>query len=72
VHACGLARGFLDEGIDVVFSDVLNRDTADLYRQLLPSVLIMELRLPIAEARRRAALRQAHLTAEEFDALHAL
>ena len=72
VNACGLARGFLDEGIDVVLSDVLNRDTADLYRQLLPNVLIIELGLPIAEARRRAALRRAHLTADEFDALHAL
>jgi len=32
----------------------------------------MQLRLPLAEARRRASLRPLYLTEDEFDALHAL
>ena len=71
-NACDLARRFVQWSIDVVLSDVLNSETAALYRSLLPGVLIVRLRLPLAEARRRAALRPVHLTEDEFDALHAL
>ena len=71
-NACDLARRFLDRSIDVVLSDVLNHETATLYRDLLPGVLIVQLRLPVAEARRRATLRPMYLTEDEFDALHAL
>jgi hypothetical protein len=71
-NACDLARRFLDRSIDVVLSDVLNHETAALCRDLLPGVLIVQLRLPLAEARRRATLRPMYLTEDEFDALHAL
>ena len=70
-NACDLARRFLRSGIDVVMSDVLTADTAALYRSLIPGILIVQLRLPLAEARRRASLRPMYLTEDEFDALHA-
>jgi predicted kinase len=71
-NACGLTRRYLHWGIDVVLSDVLNYETTALYRHLLPGILIVQLRLSLAEARRRASLRPVYLTEEEFDALHAL
>jgi predicted kinase len=71
-NACDLARRYLHWGIDVVMSDVLNYETAALYRQRLPGLLIVQLRLPLTEARRRANLRPRYLTEDEFDALHAL
>jgi predicted kinase len=70
-NACDLARRYLHWGIDVVLSDVLTHETAALYRDLLPGVLVVQLRLPLAEARRRATLRPVYLTEDEFDALHA-
>ena len=45
-------------------------ETAALYRDLLPGVLVVQPRLPLAEARRRATLRPVYLTEDEFDALH--
>jgi len=71
-NACDLARRYLHWGIDVVLSDVLTSETAALYRHLLPSILIVQLRLPLAEARRRANLRPVYLTEDEFNALPAL
>ena len=71
-NACDLARRYLRWGIEVVLSDVVNPETAALYRRLLPGVLIVALRLPLAEARRRAALRPGYLTDDQFDGLHAL
>jgi predicted kinase len=71
-NACDLARRFLHEGVDVVLCDVISHETAALYRDLLAGVLIVQLRLPLAEARRRASLRPLHLTKDEFDALHGL
>jgi predicted kinase len=53
-NACDLARRYLHWGIDVVLSDVLTHETAALYRDLLPGVLVVQLRLPLPEARRRA------------------
>jgi predicted kinase len=70
-NASDLARRYLRWGIDVVLSDVLTADTATLYRDLIPGILIVQLRLPLAEARRRASLRPVYLTEDEFDALHA-
>jgi predicted kinase len=70
-NACDLTRRYLHWGIDVVLSDVLNSETAAHYRHLLPGILIVQLRLPLAEARRRASLRPVYLTEDEFDALHA-
>jgi hypothetical protein len=37
----------------------------------VPDLAVVQPRLPLAKARRRAALRVVHLTDEEFDALHA-
>ena len=71
-NACDLARRYLHWGIEVVMSDVLTYETAALYRHLLPGILIVQLRLPLAEARRRASLRPVYLTEDEFNALHAL
>jgi predicted kinase len=70
-NACDLTRRYLHWGIDVVLSDVLSAETTALYRHLVPGILIVQLRLPLAEARRRASLRLVSLTEEEFDALHA-
>ena len=71
-NACDLARRYLRWSIDVVLSDVLDHETAALYRDRLPGILIVQLRLPLAEARRRATLRPTFLTEDEFDTLHAL
>jgi hypothetical protein len=70
-NACDLARRYLHWSINVVLSDVVNHETAALFRSLLPGILIVQLRLPLAEARRRATLRPVYLTEDEFDALHA-
>ena len=70
-NACDLARRYLRWGIDVVMSDVLDADTARLYRSLVPDILIVQLRLPLTAARRRATHRPVYLTEDEFDALHA-
>ena len=70
-NACDLARRYLHWGIDVVLSDVLTHETAALYRDLLPGVLVVQLRLPLPEARRRATLRPVYLSEDEFDALQA-
>ena len=69
-NACDLARRFTDSGIEVVIADVLTRPTAELYRARLPSVLIVQLRISLGEARRRAALRPVYLTDDEFEQLH--
>ena len=71
-NACDLARRYLHWSIDVVLSDVLTPETAALYRHLLPGILVVQLRLSLAEARRRADLRPVYLTEVEFDALHAM
>jgi predicted kinase len=71
-NSCDLARRFLGAGIEVVMADVLNDAAAALYRRLVPSVVIVRLRLPLREARRRATLRPRHLTDREFEDLHAM
>ena len=69
-NACDLVRRFASSGIEVVIADVLTLRTAELYRALLPSVLIVQLRISVGEARRRAALRPVYLTDDEFELLH--
>jgi predicted kinase len=69
-NACDLARRFAGAGIEVVIADVLTPRTAELYRARLPSVLIVQLRISLGEARRRAALRAVYLTDDEFELLH--
>jgi predicted kinase len=69
-NACTLAHRFLEAGIDVVICDVATAPTLQLYRDLLPHVVIVRLRVTLAEARCRARLRPVHLTAAEFETLH--
>lgn len=57
-NACDLAGRFHMAGIEVVLADFLTTATAARYRQHLPDVRIVRLRLPLVEARRRARLRQ--------------
>jgi len=71
-NACDLARRFLSVGIEVILADVVTPTTADLYRRRLPNLQIVQLRLPLGEARRRAQLRSMHLTEQEFEDLYAL
>ncbi len=70
-NACDVARRFLGEGIEVVMADVLTTRTLQLYRSLLPRLLVVRLRLSLTEAQRRATLRPVHLTEREFENLHA-
>jgi predicted kinase len=69
-NACGLARRFLEAAVDVVIADVLTRETAEIYRTLLPNVVIVHLRVSLAEARRRAAMRPTFISESEFMTLH--
>lgn len=69
-NASDLARRFASAGIEVVIADVLTLRTVELYRARLPSVLIVRLRISLSEARRRATLRPAYLTDDEFEQLH--
>lgn len=69
-NACDLARRFASSGIEVVIADVLTSRTAELYRARLPSVLIVQLRISVGEAGRRATRRPVHLTDDEFERLH--
>ena len=69
-NACDLARRFARSGIEVVIADVLTLRTGELYRALLPSVLVVHLRISWAEARRRATQRPMYLTDDEFEQLH--
>ena len=70
-NACGLARRFLEAGIEVVLADVVDASTISPYRGRLPGLLAVRLRLSLEAARHRAAQRPIHLTSAEFDALHA-
>ncbi|WP_326633092.1 hypothetical protein OIE67_47780 [Nonomuraea fuscirosea] len=69
-NGCAVAGNLLADGIDVVIADVLTDDTAALYRELLPEVLIVELAVEFGEAERRAGTRPVHLTPGEFRELH--
>src|SRR4051812_40071421 len=69
-NACGLARRFLEAEVDVVIADVMTPDTAEMYRTLLPDIFIVHLRVSLAKARRRAAMRPTYITELEFLTLH--
>lgn len=69
-NAAALAQNFLDQDISVTIADVVNEDTVDLYRRLLPEVLVLQLALRFEEAQRRARLRKVYLTEDEFRSLH--
>ena len=51
-------------------SDVLNAETLDLYRQLLPDVLIVRLVIDYESAWDRARTLPIRLTDAEFETLH--
>ena len=70
-NACDLAERLRSIGIDVVIADVVDADTLVIYRQRLPELVVVALRLPLIAARRRASARPVHLTDQEFDDLHA-
>ena len=65
-----MGRSFLDADVEVVIADVLTPDTIAIYRRQLPGCVVVHLRLPLEEARRRAASRRVWLTDQEFTALH--
>ena len=69
-NTSAIAANFLSSGFKVTIADVLTARTLALYRELLPEVVVVRLRISVEEARRRAALRTVFLTDEEFDALH--
>jgi predicted kinase len=71
-NACDLARRFLKSQIEVVLADLVTQATAAMYRHHLEDLQIIRLRLPLAEARRRARLRPVHLTEREFEDLYGL
>lgn len=70
-NAAALARNFLTAGFTVTISDVATSATLALYRELLPTVVVIQLTAPLEEARRRSRTRPVHLSDEEFEALHA-
>lgn len=63
-------RSFGEHGYDVVVIDVLDNETAALYRELLDDPLIVQLAVSYPEALRRAGSRPVHLTQDEFHHLH--
>lgn len=69
-NAATLAENFLNPGFNVTFADVVDPRTLQLYRELLPGVVVVRLSLRLEEAWRRASLRTVYLTDAEFDALH--
>lgn len=70
LNATSLARHFTDSTINCVIADVLNAHTLQMYREELPSVLIIRLSLNFGEAQRRASLRTVYLSDAEFAMLH--
>jgi predicted kinase len=71
-NAAQLAIGFADDGADVVIADVVNNETAGLYRRTLAEqgVQIVHLRVSEALARDRTAGRHYSLMDDEMRALH--
>jgi transposase len=49
---------------------IVNAETLNLYRELLPELIAVRLTVSFTEASRRARLRPTYLTDEEFEALH--
>lgn len=69
-NASALATNFLQAGFDVVIADVLNPETARIFREALPGCLVGHLQISLAGASQRGATRAVYLTADEFEALH--
>ncbi len=71
-NAAALARNLGDAGFDVVIADVVPADALVAYRSELPDCLVVQLALPVEEARARAETRPTYLTDAEFELLHDL
>jgi predicted kinase len=69
-NACAVAMNILRTDIDVVVTDVLTPESAELYRELLTECLIVRIVVSFEEAQRRAATRRLFLTVDESEALH--
>lgn len=67
-HACMLAKSFLANGYDCIILDVLNDETAGLYRELLDAhrPMLVHLLPEWEEIVRRNATRPPRLTADEL------
>lgn len=65
-----LAQNFMGAGFDVVIADFLTRESLAVYRAALPEAFVIQLKLPLNEARRRSRTRTEYLTSGEFDLLH--
>ena len=70
LNTCDLCLRFIAGGIEVVLCDVVTTAAAAIYRERLPGLTIIRLRLPLDEARRRAQSRPVHLSEQEFDNLY--
>jgi shikimate kinase len=69
-NACLLAKNFIENGFEVLISDVVLAAPADAYRHAVPAPLIVRLDASLAETLRRAGTRPHYLTSEEFERLH--
>jgi len=72
MNAAALARGFLRAGFDVAIADVVTPATARVYRDKLPTCLLVHLVIGVEEAQRRTAGRHNWITDAEFAELHRL
>jgi predicted kinase len=69
-NAAALAANFRAEGFNVTMSDVIGTELLQLYRKLVPDVMVIRLSITRAMARARAQTRPVHLTNQEFETLH--
>lgn len=72
MNAAALAREFLRAGFDVAIADVVTPVTARVYRDELPTCLLVHLVIGVDEARHRTAGRHNWITDAEFAELHRL
>lgn len=71
-NASALARQFLRAGFDVAMADVVTPVTARVYREELPTCLLVHLVLDVEKAKHRTAGRHNWITDAEFAELHRL
>ena len=65
-NACLLAKNFLKNDCDVILLDVVDNETAELYKQYIPQIKIVLLLPSFKEAHRRFAERPHTISEEEF------
>jgi predicted kinase len=69
-NAAALAANFRADGFDVTMSDVIDAELLQLYRELVPGIMVIRLSITRAMARSRAQTRRVYLTDQEFETLH--